>query len=85
MASTPSNSSWPQDCVSFMRPLTNGGPEQFNAYVIEGTDSCAALVIQPWRQARSDSRKNDALAISNAGLSRSTLSCQCGVTEALFA
>ena len=27
-------------------PPDHGGPEQFNAYVIEGTDSCAALVIR---------------------------------------
>ena len=27
-------------------PPEHGGPEQFNAHVIEGTDSCAALVIR---------------------------------------
>jgi len=27
-------------------PPDHGGPEQFNAHVIEGTDSCAALVIR---------------------------------------
>jgi phosphopantetheinyl transferase len=27
-------------------PLDHGGPERFNAHVIEGTDSCAALVIR---------------------------------------
>jgi 4'-phosphopantetheinyl transferase len=27
-------------------PPDHGGPEQFNAYAIEGTDSCAALVIR---------------------------------------
>jgi 4'-phosphopantetheinyl transferase len=27
-------------------PADHGGPEQFEAYVIEGTDGCAALVTR---------------------------------------
>ena len=29
-------------------PLGHGGPERFSAHAIEGTDSCAALVIRSW-------------------------------------
>jgi 4'-phosphopantetheinyl transferase len=29
-------------------PHDHGGPERFRAYAIEGTDSCAALVIRSW-------------------------------------
>ena len=29
-------------------PPDHGGPERFSAYAIEGTDSCAALVIRSW-------------------------------------
>jgi 4'-phosphopantetheinyl transferase len=31
-------------------PLEHGGPKQFNAHVIEGTDGCAALVIRSRRK-----------------------------------
>ena len=29
-------------------PIGHGGPERFSAHAIEGTDSCAALLIRSW-------------------------------------